>query len=611
MDEDTKKKILEMEIPTDIKKIDPSTYLKEPELPVQNISEINIDHDGEKICIKGVLRRITQPQPSLKLIGYHCDICNQMCVHKTKDNKCATCGYYLKRKTTKKMVLWTLFFDNNLSSDKECKIKVCFNTDIEKTFNELTTGTSYTIEGTLRIGTTKNYGKDDVSYFYLEAESYKPLLNILDSANLTNKDKENNKRIANDPDRDKKMINTIFGNYLINMEIPMESAILALFGAPKVYLDDNKDKVLLDRGNLMILFTGSPGTAKTSTFKHIEGFYPKVESLPCTTTSSVGITAVVERDKLLGGWFVSPGVIPQLHPGGVCLLDEFDKINKDDMSRINTMMDSLVIRIVKAGSKIFPADVSLLIAMNPENRYYDYSSPKTLFEQLNLPQDLIDRFDLVFNMDHYSPDNKKAISGILSIYKNATDDDQHIEKYSKEELIKYIIEARSINPKISTACLNRIEDIYNELLGKRADEKTKSKRFAQRLVRLSRAYARKRLSSEVLEQDILDAKHIFIESFISMDVIRNIGGQLTINEELIVNRKPMSDNAMGKAIKDKISELQRKKICESNGLVEIEALKEEIENDNKDRTTDNFDRILEKLLTDGTLIQKGSKVNFI
>jgi DNA replication licensing factor MCM2 len=309
---------------------------------------------------------------------------------------------------------------------------------------------------------------------------------------------------------------------------------LALFGGqPK----DKQDKHRV-RGDLNVLLCGDPGTAKSQFLKYTEKIAPRAVFTTGQGASAVGLTAYVQRSPVTKEWTLEAGALV-LADKGVCLIDEFDKMNDQDRTSIHEAMEQQTISISKAGIVTsLKARCSVIAAANPIGGRYDPSM--TFAENVDLTEPILSRFDILCVVrDTVDPvvDEHLARFVVGSHRRNhplSTEEDSNqmeaierdlasaanlagVEKIPQDLLKKYILYAREkVRPKLHNMDQDKVARMYSDL--RKESMATGSVpitvRHIESMIRIAEAHAKIHLREFVHEDDVNMAMRVMLESFI-------------------------------------------------------------------------------------------------
>jgi DNA replication licensing factor MCM2 len=147
------------------------------------------------------------------------------------------------------------------------------------------------------------------------------------------------------------------------------------------------------RGDINVLLLGDPGTAKSQVLKYVEQTAHRAVFATGQGASAVGLTASVRRDPMTSEWTLEGGALV-LADRGVCLIDEFDKMNDHDRTSIHEAMEQQTISISKAGIvTTLHARCAIVAAANPIGGRYNSTIPFS--QNVELTEPILSRFDIL------------------------------------------------------------------------------------------------------------------------------------------------------------------------------------------------------------------------
>ncbi|KAL7322233.1 MCM DNA helicase complex subunit [Mucor circinelloides] len=516
-------------------------HVRITDLPVKNtLRELRQSQLNCLIRVSGVVTRRTGVFPQLKWVKYNCGKCNHLLgpfyqdIHnEIKINTCPSCQskgpfnvnmeqtvYRNYQKLTiqespgtvppgrlprhrEVICLWDLI--DQAKPGEEIEVIGVYRNNFDAS---LSTKNGFPVFATIIEANFINKKENMFAAYRLTEDDTKQILAM-------GKDKRIGKKIM------KSIAPSIYGHDDIKRAIA-----LAMFGGvPK-----NIQGKHIIRGDINILMLGDPGTAKSQFLKYVEKTAHRAVYTTGQGASAVGLTASVHKDPITREWTLEGGALV-LADRGVCLIDEFDKMNDADRTSIHEAMEQQSISISKAGIvTTLQARCSVLAAANPIRGRYNSSIPFS--QNVELTEPILSRFDVLCvvkdlvdpEQDHILATN--VIGSHLRSHPLHNDADQKFAQpkdndadiINQDLLKKYIMYAREkIQPKLQQVDEDKLSRLYSEL---RRESLASGSipitvRHLESMIRLAEAHAKMHLREYVRSDDVDMAIRVALDSFIS------------------------------------------------------------------------------------------------
>ena len=263
------------------------------------------------------------------------------------------------------------------------------------------------------------------------------------------------------------------------------------------------------RSDIHILIVGDPGIAKSALLREASKTALIGRYTAGAGSSAAGLAAGMVKGKD-GIMYLEAGVAVLADMGVLCM-DEFDKLDSNDRKVLHEVMEQQTVSISKAGiSATLNTRVSVLAAANPREGFWDPSL--SIGENIDLPQSLMTRFDLIYNLRDVHDQNADLLIA------------KHIQfgggdaPLTRDELTGYIESIRSITPKMPSECSNAIVQYYTHARADEDGEIRITPRQLQAINRLSSARAKLRGNTVVEMEDVKRAMYL-VENMIQLTLI--------------------------------------------------------------------------------------------
>lgn len=477
------------------------------------ISEVRSKHLTKFIWTEGVVRQKSDVRPHVTAAKFECPSCGnilnvlQLDTKYKEPTRCG-CGRKGKFKEISKELVdgQGLVLEENadeLDGSQPKRINVFLRDDLVSPISERKSspGSRVRLCGAVtEVPITLRQGGRSTKYdLILDANFIQPLEEDSTGKKISPEELEEIKKIASSG-KPLQILKESIAPSIYGHDKIKEALVLQLAGGCRKVRPDG----VVTRGDMHMLLIGDPGAGKSQLLRRVTQVAPKARFTSGKGATAAGLTASVVKDEFLGGWSLEAGTLV-LANKGFAVIDEMDKMGKEDRSALHEALEQQQVSISKANIQAtLRCETTVLAAANPKFGRFD---PYDLIaNQINLPPTLINRFDLIFPIKDMPSREKDeaAASFILSLHQNP---DKAKSDLPTELLKKYFSYIRkNIKPSMSDEAIKEIKEYYVSMRNSGSgDDGIKSipitARQLEGLVRLSEASAKLRFGKEVNKDD--------------------------------------------------------------------------------------------------------------
>lgn len=492
---------------------------------LQSMHDLNLEKIGQLVSTRGIITRCSSIMGDMISASYRCCFCNSICLVEPKESiicepfKCLAngCGEKLSHElihdrckfVDKQTITLQQLPDDMLSGQIPTVVTVYARADLVDTVKS---GDIVTMTGVIN-GTQNrvNQKKKKLSTFYsmsVDALHFKKS-KAAERTHSPDELKDLSYREDNYDSLSESICPSIFGHSDVK-----KGVLLQLLGGSceNQMNEQNAPRRRNFRSDINILLVGDPGTGKSMILKYAQKLVPRSQYTSGKGSSGVGLTAYVSKDHCTNETIIKEGAL-LMCDGGLCCIDEFDKMSDSNKSKLHEIMENQTLSIAKGGIVCqLNARTSILAAANFVSS--QWNRRENILNNIGMSSTLLSRFDLIFpiidpNTREY---DRSVMKHILSSYRYNNENDR-IRGPIPEDLLRDYIEYAKLhyNPKQTDDSKEYLLRQY-KLLRRECYKNGRIMIYPRNLesiIRLSEAHARMRFSNLVELPDAVEAVRIY------------------------------------------------------------------------------------------------------
>ncbi len=313
----------------------------------EEIRDLRSEHINQLVQIEGIVRRISEVKPEIVEAVFECQRCGQIQIVEQDSHlfkkptvcsnpACGRQGPFRLIEDQSKFVDWQSvriqerperLRGGRMPRSVDCIIR-------DDIVDRAQAGNRVNITGILKTQQeTTQRGLKTTFHMYIEVNHVELREKEVEEVEISTEDEEEIRRLAAEPFICEKIVSSIAPAIFGHEEVKEAIALQLFAGVFRILSDGTRL-----RGDSNILLVGDPGTAKSQILQYVARLAPRGIYTSGKGVSGVGLTAAVVRDEMTGGWALEAGALV-LADGGLCCIDELDKMSSDDRSAIHEALE--------------------------------------------------------------------------------------------------------------------------------------------------------------------------------------------------------------------------------------------------------------------------------